>query len=332
MKRLRKLKVLLICGFSLWAPGGAAADGEAPWRPLEIIDVANHPWDESPRFKSQTKTFFKGPNDSSLIYAHFPPRWDMTPPIDPLGPHYHHWHEWAYVLEGDFVIHEPVSPWQKSGMLAHFTQGAWLDRPAYTLHGGVWEVGGMRPQNACTLIIFEEGDGSVVTLGPNGDHFKPDFPDRPDPYLPDWRAVKQFNHPWIVHTATDLDWETDEKVPGRLLKWLSDDQTAGFRARLVKLLPGWQAPKEHRMIYYKKANRFIYMLYGDLTLNQRDKPGGSGKPARLTRDFFVWQAPYSLFGFGSGPATEAGAVWLEVIYAQGLAVGGGAIEAPTHAE
>ena len=323
MKRLRKLKVLLICGFSLWAPWGAAADGEAPWRPLEIIDVANHPWDESPRFKSKTKTFFKGPNDSSLIYAHFPPRWDMTPPIDPLGPHYHHWHEWAYVLEGDFVIHEPVSPWQKSGMLAHFTQGAWLDRPAYTLHGGVWEVGGMRPQNACTLIIFEEGDGSVVTLGPDGDHFKPDFPDRPDPYLPDWRAVKQFNHPWIVHTATDLDWETDAKVPGRLLKWLSDDQTTGFRARLVKLPPGWQAPKEHRVSYYKKANRFIYMLYGDLTLNQRDKPGAAGKPARLTRDFFVWQAPHSLFGFGAGPATEAGAVWLEVIYAQGLAVGGG---------
>lgn len=332
MKRLRKLKVLLICGFSLLATGGAAAETEAPWRPLEIIDVANHPWDESPRFKSQTKTFFKGPNDSSLIYAHFPPRWDMTPPIDPLGPHYHHWHEWAYVLEGDFVIHEPVSPWQKSGMLAHFTQGAWLDRPAYTLHGGVWEVGGMRPQNACSLLIFEEGDGSVVTLGPDGDHFKPDFPDRPDPYLPDWRAVKQFNHPWIVHTATDLDWETDAEIPGRLLKWLSDDQTAGFRARLVKLPPGWQAPVERRTSYYKKANRFIYMLYGDLTINQQDRPGAAGEPARLTRDFFVWQAPHSLFGFGAGPATEAGAVWLEVIYAQGLAVGGGAIEAPTHAE
>jgi len=300
------------------------------WQDLTIINVNDYPWDKNPRFKSQTKTFFKGPNDSSLIYAHFSPWWDMTPPMDPLGVHYHHWHEWAYVLEGDFVIHEPISPKQQGGMLSHFTQGTWLDRPAYTLHGGVWEVGGMRSQNACTLLIFEEGDGSVVTLGPGGDHFKPDFPDKPVPYKPDWKSVKQFNHPWIVHTTTDLEWESDTKVPGRLLKWLSDDNEKGFRGRLVKIPPGWAAPKKNNVSYYKKANRFIYVIYGDLTIQQVAKPNAKGKPASLTKNYFVHQPPYSLLGYGSGPATETGAVWLEVIYAEGLSVGGGEIEVPSH--
>lgn len=331
MKYLSKAYVLLAV-WPLLMGGTHVAVAAEQWQPLQIIDVNSHPWDTSPRFRSKTKTLFKGPDDSSLIYAHFAPRWDMTPPIDPLGPHYHHWHEWAYVLDGDFVIHEPVSPQQKSGMLSHFTQGTWLDRPAYTLHGGIWEVGGMRPQNACTLLIFEEGDGSVVTLGPGGDHFKPDFPDKPDPYMPDWRAVQQFNHPWIVHSATDSEWETDTKVPGRLLKWLSDDQAAGFRGRLVKIPPGWAAPGKHRASYYKQASRFIYFLYGDLTIEQVSEPGVAGTPVKLTRDSFVYQAPYSLFGFANGPVTETGAVWLEVVYAKGLAVGGGKIEIPSHIE
>ena len=323
---------VLLATWSLYLAGGHVAVATEQWRPLEIIDVDSHPWDVSPRFKSKTKTLFKGANDSSLIYAHFLPRWDMTPPADPLGPHYHHWHEWAYVLDGDFVIHEPVSTQQKSGMLSHFTQGTWLDRPAYTLHGGGWEVGGMRPQNACTLLIFEEGDGSVVTVGAEGDHFKPDFPDKPEPYMPDWRAVRQFNHPWIIHTTTDLEWETDTKVPGRLLKWLSDDQQEGFRARLVKIPPGWQAPKKHKVSYYKQASRFIYIIYGDLTILQRSVPGDAGVLTKLNRDFFVYQAPYSLFGFADEAVTTDGAIWLEVVYAQGLELGGGGIEIPSHLE
>ncbi len=331
MKRHYKLGILLFASAMLVGASDVSPATDQ-WQPLQITDVGSHPWDTSPRFRSKTKTFFKGPDDSSLIYAHFSPRWDMTPPADPLGPHYHHWHEWAYVLDGDFVIHEPVSAQQKSGMLSHFTQGTWLDRPAYSLHGGGWEVGGMRAQNACTLLIFEEGDGSVVTVGPNGDHFKPDFPDTPDPYLPDWQAVQQFTHPWIVHTTTDLEWETDTKVPGRLLKWLSDDQKEGFRARLVKIPPGWQAPKQHKASYYKQASRFIYMIYGDLSIAQRDNLAASGMPVQLSKDFFVYQLPYSLFGFADGPVTTSGAIWLEVVYAKGLAVGGGRIEIPSHPE
>jgi hypothetical protein len=299
------------------------------WNSLNIINVQSHPWDESPRFYSQTKTIFKGPNDSGLIYARFAPGWDMTPPSDPLGPHYHPWHEWAYVLDGDFVIHEPVRPNQKSAMISHFMQGTWLDRPAYTLHGGSWEVGGVRPQNACTLIIFEEGDGSVVTVGPKGDHIKPDFPGvKPDPYKPDWQSVQQFNHPWIVHSGKDLDWESDDEAPGRLIKWLSDDQSQGFRGRLVKIPPGWKAPEDSRKYYYKNATRFIYMLYGDVKIVSQEDPLSEGKVTNISKDYFVQQKPMSIWAYADGVVTELGAMWLEVTYAKGVAVGGGEIEAP----
>ncbi|NNM00395.1 MAG: hypothetical protein HKO62_06565 [Gammaproteobacteria bacterium] len=308
------------------APAAPAAAADV--KPLTIISVDDHPWDAEPRFRSQTKTIFKGPNDSSLIYARFAPRWDQTPPMDPLGPHYHTWHEWAYVLSGDFVIHEPISEKQTAGMLSRFTQGTWLDRPAYTLHGGVWEVGGLRPQNACELIIFEEGDGSVVTLGENGDHFKPDFDSKPDPYLPDWRKVERFNHPWIVHSGSDLEWETDPDMPGRLVKWLSDDKAEGFRGRLLKIPPGWTPPPGAGTKHYKNANVMRYTLYGDMKVWQFAAPGGKGKPVKVSANSFIHQPPGALWGYGGGTVTDSGAIWLEVTYAEGVAVGGGPIEAP----
>lgn len=324
MKKLVLGRILLVC-FLFTSSLAQAAD---KWNSLNVIDVDEFAWDKEPRFKSKTKTILRGPNNSSLIYAQFAPRWDMFPPMDPLGPHYHHWHEWAYVLDGDFVIHEPVSATQKSAMLSHFQQGTWLDRPAYTLHGGVWEIGGMRAQNACTLIIFEEGDGSVVTLGPKGDHFKPDFPDKPVPYNPDWQSVKNFEHPWIVHSATDLEWENDPSDSGKRVKWLSDSRGDGFRGRMVKIPPGWKAGADDAAHYFKKANRMIYMLYGDVTLQQYRAPGKKAEKVKLEKDYFVHQPEKSIFAFAEGSVSENGAVWLEVTYAKGLSVGGGEIEAP----
>lgn len=296
------------------------------WQPLQIINVQDFPWDENPRFKSKSKTIFRGPNGSSLIYSQFAPSWDMTPPGDSLGSHYHLWHEWGYLIEGDFILHEPVSVDQKHGVLNRFIQGSWLDRPAYTLHGGEWEIGGMRAQNASILLLFEEGDGSVVTVGPDGDHFKPDFPDKPVPYEPDWRAVKQFNHPWMVHSSIDLEWEPDQKISGRLVKWLSDDRLLGFRAQLLKIPPGWTAPADVEKTYFKQANRFLYVLYGDMQIWQFDNPGDDGNPVTVNKDHFIHQPPYGIWGYGKGPVTTGGAVWLEVTYAKGVAVGGGQIE------
>ncbi|MEE8307925.1 MAG: hypothetical protein V3R81_11715 [Gammaproteobacteria bacterium] len=305
---------------------------ERGWSELGILNVREMPWDKVGRFQSKSKTFFKTPADGGFIYSVFSPTWDVKPPKYGLPSHYHLFHEWGYTLKGDLVIHEPVTPYQTNGALYRFTQGTWLDRPAYSLHGGTWEVAGLRPQNPIYLLLFEEGDGGVITVGPNGDHFKPDFPDdRPDPYRPDWKAVEQFTRPWIVDSGNSLEWETDKEVPGRFVKWLSDDMVEGFRSRLVKIPPGWSAPAGADKTYFKNAQRLRYMLYGAMKVWSFDGPNSAGEAAEVKEDFFIYQPPRSIWGYGSGPVTEEGAVWLEVTYANGLAVGGGPLEEPSTA-
>lgn len=306
-----------------------ATDARTKWTSLLIVDVGNFPLDEHPRFGSMSKTFFRGPDTGSFIYSHWAPTWDTELRPSPLGSHYHHWSEWAYMLDGDFLIQETVIPGQQNGVLNRFTKGTWLDRPAYSLHGGSWATGGARAQNSGTLIIYEEGDGSVVTVGPKGDHFKPDFPDKPVPYDPDWQAVEQFTRPWIVDTVAGLEWEMDTKVAGRLVKWLSDDQTEGFRARLIKIPPGWTAPEATRKTYFQNANRMRYVVYGDMRVWSFDDPDSAGEVRKVSKDFFVYQPAGSIWGYGDGPVSEQGAVWLEVTYAKGVAHGGGKIEEAT---
>jgi len=317
--------VILGSSHTFAADSNSGDPPKTTWQTLQIVNVSELPLDKAPRFAAKSKTFFRG-EKGAFIHATWSPTWDTQMPSGGMGSHYHLWHEWAYMLNGDLVIHEPVSPYQRNGAIYRYVEGTWLDRPAYTLHGGGWATGGLRSQNPVTLIIFEEGDGSVVTVGPNGDHFKPDFPDKPDPYEPQWQAVEQFARPWIVHSASDLEWEDDKKVSGRLLKWLSDDLKGGFRAQLIKIPPGWEAPQGSKKTYFERANRMRYMLYGDMFVWQFEGPGDEGTPVRVTRDYFIHQSPYSIWGYGAGPVTEGGAVWLEVTYARGHETGGGSIE------
>lgn len=319
---------LLVVGGLYLGLSANAVDAKNDWAPLQIVDVRAMPWDEEPRFGALSKTFFSGPETGNFIYAHWAPTWDTTLYPDPLGSHYHLWNEWAYMLEGDFVIQETVNPIQKNGVLKRFTEGTWLDRPAYSLHGGSWATGGVRPQNPGTLILYEEGDGSVVTVGPKGDHFQPDFPDKPVPYDPDWSSVEKFTRPWIVDSAEDLEWEADTEVAGRFIKWLSDDSAEGFRARLIKIPPGWTAPDGTPKTYFQKGSRMRYVLYGDIQVWAFDTPDAPGEATTATSDFFVFQPAGSIWGYGDGAVTKQGAVWLEVTYAKGVAHGGGPIETP----
>lgn len=309
----------------------ASSANAEDWASLQITDVEAFPDDRIPRFYSQSKSIFRGPGGASMIWARFRPFFSDAPPGAGLGPHYHHFHEWALVLDGDYVIHEPVSPRQKHGPLYQYEEGTWLDRPAYSIHGGTWAIGGMRSQRPCTLIIFEEGDGSVITLGPDGDHFKPDFlDDKPDPYDPDWKSVPSFTNPWIVHSGSQLEWEPDDEEPGRWVKWLSDDPTRGFRARLIKAPPGWSSEHSTSPQWYEKANRFIYVTWGDLKIQNFDADGEAADLVDTDSDWFIHQAPRALLSHGTGPATENGAIWLEVTYAEGITVGGGPIEEPRY--
>ena len=327
--RFRSL-IALMGGLACVAVANADKISDNEWQALQIVNVNELPLDSAPRFVAKSKTFFRS-EKGTFIHAVWSPTWgtEMPSPGAGLGSHYHLWNEWAYMLEGDLIIQEPVSPYQSNGAMYRYVEGTWLDRPPYTLHGGGWATGGLRSQNPVTLILFEEGDGSVVTVGTKGDHFKPDFPEKPDPYEPDWQAVQQYARPWIVHSGSDLEWEQDKEVAGRLVKWLSDDMKSGFRAQLVKIPPGWTAPEGSKKSYFEHADRMRYMLYGEMLVWQFESPAAEGTPSKVSKDFYIHQSPRSIWGYGSGPVTEQGAVWLEVTYAKGLEHGGGPIEDAT---
>ncbi len=69
-----------------------------------------------------------------------------------------------------------------------------------------------------------------------------------------------------------------------------------------------------------------YLIYGDMLVWQFDEPAAEGTSVRVSGDSYVYQSPRSIWGYGAGPVTEEGAVWLEVTYGRGLKVGGGPIE------
>lgn len=309
------------------------AQVEAPasgWSRLEIANLNTFPLDEQPRFNARTRTFFKGPGTGQLIHAIFQPTWTAEMPKAGLGSHYHTFWEWGYTLKGDSTLAEPVSPYQQNGVFYRKREGGWLTRPPYSLHGGSWETGGKRAQLPYHLLIFEEGDGSLITVGPNGDHFFPEYPDRkPDPYVPDWKAVKQFARPWLIDSLRDLEWESDPNVEGRFIKWLDDDIANGFRAQLVKISPNWTPPKDGRGEYFKQANRLRYVIYGDMKVWLFDGADDESPQAvTVTEDYFIYQPPKSIWGYGEGDISTNGAIWLEVTYAHGVAHGGGPIEEP----
>lgn len=309
----------------------AVAKPTSGWAQLAIVDIKAFPWDETPRFFARSKTIFKGPEVGQLVYSIFPPTFSVEMPRGGgLGPHYHPYWEWGYTLKGDSALAEPVSPYQKNGMLYRKREGGWLTRPPYSIHGGHWETGGKRAQLPYHLIIFEEGDGSVVTTGPDGDHFFLEYPDRkPDPYLPDWRSVERFTRPWLVDSLTDLEWETDSETAGRFVKWLDDDPVDGFRAQLIKIPPGWTPPAGVTGSYFEKANRLRYVIYGDMNVWLFDNPDDRD-PQKVTvgEDFFIYQPARSVWGYGTGSVSNLGAVWLEVTYAEGVSHGDGPIEEP----
>jgi hypothetical protein len=264
------------------------------------------------------------------VYSIFPPTFSDHVAGAGLGSHYHPYWEWGYTLKGDSALAEPVSPYQLNGMYYRKREGGWLTRPPYSLHGGGWTVGGKRAQLPYHLLLFEEGDGSVVTIGENGDHFFPEWPERrPDPYLPDWEKVTNWTRPWLVDSQTDLEWEPDRTMEGRFVKWLDDDWENGFRSMLVKIPPGWTPPDGYKGEYFENANRMRYVIYGDMKVWLFDGPADNNPRAvSVGEDFFIYQPARSVWGYGSGPVSEIGAIWLEVTYAHGVEHGNGPIEEP----
>jgi hypothetical protein len=112
------------------------------------------------------------------------------------------------------------------------------------------------------------------------------------------------------------------------VKWLADDDRRGFRARLIKAPPGWSSANSQTPLWHKRANRFLYVVWGDLGIQRYDDAGTAGELVTAGADWFVHQPPRAVLSHGTGAATEGGAIWLEVTYAEGITAGGGPIEAP----
>jgi hypothetical protein len=317
-----------------------AADqtGQRPALVIKSLDAV--PWDGPPRgfnVRAKTKTVMKTPEHGRVVYYYFPPTWDTVlhpagSPGNPARTHYHTHHEWGYVLSGDYILNEAVSPFQRNPAVYRYVEGTWLSRPAQSLHSGDWATGGLRSQNPSGMILLEEGD-TTVTLLADG-KLETRSSDTKEVSVrdgnPDELRKMSFASPWLVDSGSAMEWETDTQTKGRMVKWLSEDPQQGFRAQLIKIPPGWTPPQGETKSYFKNAHRIRYVLYGDLNVWSFDNENASGKPEKVGRDYFIYQPAQSIWGFGPGPVTENGAVWLEVTYAKGLSVGGGPIEEPTY--
>lgn len=315
------------------------------WGEIGFVNVSAYPFDgtpgsalKKPPLGPTSKTIFQspeaGPNSElpvgQLIHLQYLPTFNVKSAPPGGNAHYHEFWEWGYTLKGDSIMPEPVSPNQMNGMLYRKTQGGWLTRPPFSLHGGSWATGGMRNQLPYDLVIFEEGDGHVINAGHDG---------KPAPYRGrdgkgpppgtdgDYRNVKRFTRPWLLDSTRDVDWEEDREVPGRFVKWLDDDLGEGFRSQLVKIPPNWTPPAEWTKTYFEQANRLRYMVWGEMKVWQFKGPNDAGTAVKVGEDYFVYQPPRAIWGYGPGPVSEKGAIWLEVTFAKGLKHGGGPIEA-----
>ncbi len=306
------------------------------WGSIEFVNVLGFPYDGTPEsaipkppLGPTSKTIFQSPEagpDSplpvgQLIHLVYRPTFSDEMPPPARVPHYHEFWEWGYTLKGDSIMPEPVHPDQLNGMLYRKREGGWLTRPPFSLHGGSWATGGMRNQFPYHLIIFEEGDGHVINVGRNGEEgsFRGRDGNSPPPGLDDdYRNVERFTRPWLVDSARDLDWEVDPDVPGRFIKLLDDDLANGFRSQLVKVPPGWVAPPEWRKTYFEQANRLRYMVWGEMKVWQFTGPDDEGRAVKVKEDYFIYQPPRAIWGYGDEPVSEHGAIWLEVTYAKGL--------------
>lgn len=298
------------------------AKDASEWRQLRILDVNAMDWDDSwagLRGTSKGKKLFSNDSGAFMLYVEFDQGWDAVN----KGRHFHDFHEWGFVLEGDFLLYEFVSPAQEKGALYTMRPGTWMSRLPFSIHGN--RADAMEHQQVTPgskQLVFVEG-GKNYVLDPNHKW-----------YREDWKEVTEFTNPRFQNTALPgvMEWEESAELPGAKVKWLSDDIDGGFRSQLVYVPAGWSRLDGAQKSYFEKAQRFTYILFGDLKVQVTTGPDDAGESTTLRKDFFVEQPPKSIWGWDEGPLTEKGAMWLEVTYADGTRWGNGPIEASKFVE
>ena len=291
----------------------ADSSAAAPYRGVRIIDTDAMPWPAPMNALGwRVKTLFDNEDTGDhLIIIHVP--------IGSEGGanHYHDFHEWAYWLTGDFVNNEYTHPDQRMGSFQQFREGIFLDRPAYSLHGG--EPERLDSQVGGTCLIMEEGGKSFSVI-----------PGEPR-YSEAYKQVQQWTVPRIIDTLQDIPWEPADGVDGVFVKHLVEDQVRGFRATMWRLSAGWdsaQAPEFARAYYYRQAHQFNFVIAGDMRITGYREPGKPAQTFTLGPNYYFERPPMSMFGLADGQVSESGAVWIEVTYGTGTAINNVPTEAP----
>ena len=287
----------------------------APFNSVKIIDTDNMPW--PPPFNDRgwkSKVLFDNPETGDRLMI-------IWVPIGAPGGinHYHDFHEWAYWLTGDFVNNEYTSPLQRTGVFQQFREGIFLDRPAFSLHGG--EAGRLDSQVGGTCLIMEEA-GTTYSVIPEDNR-----------YSDDWKKIKQWTVPRIIDTLSDIPWEPFKPVDGVLVKRLVDDQIRGFRATIWQIPAGWEKSAETlfgRAFYNKQAHEFNFVLNGDMRIQTFQTPEKQGEEIVVKKSFYVERPPMSILGIVNGKVSNEGCVWLQVTYGKGTAINNVPIEAPNY--
>ena len=304
---------ILALMFSL---GYASAEEQGGWDSMTFIDVNAMDWEPmwtGLKGTSRGKKLYSNQQGGFMLYLEHDHGWDSLN----KSRHFHDFHEWGYVLDGNFLIYEFVNSEQKNGSLYDMKAGTWMSRPPYSIHGH--RADAMKHQRitpGAIQLAFSEG-GKSYSLDPLNSW-----------YSSDWKNVPQFTHAHFQDTAMlqVMEWEDAVDLPGASMKWLSDHAEDGFRAKLYYVPPGWKYSGDQKTHYYKKAQQFYYVVFGDLTVLSQASPDSAPKTTTVKKDFFINRPPKSLWTWGEGKLSNRGAMWLEVTYAKGARVGNGPIE------
>lgn len=295
----------------------------APWVSVRIVDSNRMPWERGTYGQSgfNNKTLFADPASGSHLTIL---KVAVGAPGAPV--HYHDFHEWAYWLTGDFTNNESTSPYEHMGPLQRWREGYFLDRPAFSLHGG--ERGReefMQSQIGGTCLIMEESDVQKGTHSVE--------PAAGIEYNPDFKSISHWAVPRIIDTIGAMPWEDEGSVPDLKIKRLVDDPPRGFRANIFWIPAGGSSEKLGQFAkpyHYKDAHEFSYVINGDLNIQTYKSAESTAEKYTVAKAFLIDRAPMSIWGLADGTVSRFGCVLLQVTYAKGAAVSSSPIEPPTY--
>jgi hypothetical protein len=258
-----------------------------------------------------TKVLFARPDGAALELLHIPPGAEGAP------VHYHEFHEWVYLVDGDFTNNESTTP-DNYSILQRFRQGTFMSRPAYSLHGG--ERGRMKwmaSQTGAVVLNMGEADVQAQTFSVDPSQRGANPVKGRLRYNPDYASITHWTTPRIIDTIDQMPWQPVPGESGLNVKYLIDDPLHGFRATMYFLEAGAPTPEWLGAQFYRQALELNFVIAGDLAIEAYAAPGRTAQRMQLGRHCYVERPATGIFGLAANQATRHGAVWLQVTYARG---------------